>query len=172
MLVGKIIIGSIIVIFLGFLLSIVCNYIINLVDAIYSRECLIETMDQVIRLFKYQQILLADINIPVRFTLSRALFTDNILEVYRYMNSAYTNDVDKALEGYSEEHAKSTRLSYEDNVNSINLYLSEYNAFNVRYSVDRDSLPILNRFLPEYKFLDSDVTYTQDNGIEGTAART
>jgi hypothetical protein len=170
MLFAKLLIYTVLVIIVAFIIYEVATYVSNVIDAVYSRQLLVDAMDQIIKLFKYQQVLLADIDIPVRFTLSRATFTDNVLEVYRHMNAAYTNDIDKVIDRFPEEHGKSTKLSYEDNINSINIFLSEYNALNVRYSVDKDNLPFVNRLFPEYKFLDQDLKYMSDNGIENTGA--
>jgi hypothetical protein len=55
-------------------------------------------------------------------------------------------------------------------MSSINILLLEYDIYNVRYSVAKDNVRVLNRIFKDYPFLDSEINFKMDNGIKGTGA--
>ena len=139
-------------------------------DMFFARSCLIDSMDTVIRLLKFQQVILSEVGIPVRFSMNRQIFTRDIKDVHKAMTEAYIKDYKKCCSKLSPEYAEAQMRSYVDNVNAINLALLEYDSNNVRYSNDCDHVPILSRIMPRYNFLDNDIAFREDNGLEGTSA--
>lgn len=147
------------------------NYVIEFIEMMYARACLLQTIDQVIKIVRYQQIILSELGIPYKTPICRSNFNKLILSVHRGIIKAYW-DLPKRKHNVSESHYVGLEASYTDNINALNLLLADYNIYNVRYSVAKDKCHLLNKMLPEYPFLDQDLQYKLDNGIDGTGAFT
>ena len=161
-------------IFIVLLIGCIAGYVYTtvqyLLDMFYARACLIDNMDSVIRLLKFQQIILSEVGIPCRFSMSRQIFTRDIKSVHTTVIKAFLDDYDKCSTKLSPEYLEAQKTSYTDNINAINLALLDYDASNVRYSNDIDHIPVLCRLMPRYDFLDQDIAFRKDNGIKGTSA--
>lgn len=165
---------SVIVIIGIIILMMTAGYIYDILtylfDMFFARSCLIDSMDAVIRLLKFQQVILSEVGIPVHFSMNRQIFTRDIKEVHKAMTEAYIRDYKKCSLKLSPEYAEAQQRSYIDNINAINLALLDYDSNNVRYSNDCDHIPILGMIMPRYQFLDNDIAFRKDNGLEGTSA--
>lgn len=158
------------IIFLVFLAYLIFNYITELIEMFYARACLIQTIDQITRMFKYQQIILSDIGIPMRTSICRQNFNDLLKNTYDIIIQAYHSDFSKKSKVLNPEHFKHLKESYEANLNSINILLLEYDTYNVRYSYAKDKLLGINRWFQDYPFLEGDIDFRRDNGIENSSA--
>ena len=145
------------------------NFISTFIDAIYSKNVIIDSMDKVIRLLKYQKVILTEVNIPFSINMSRSLFNENIKEAYYTMEQAFLNDYDKMSTRLKENYKNAQIERFKDNLNAINLALMDYEISNVRYSYDLDNLFIIGKYMRRYPFIDG-VEYKKDNGLENTSA--
>lgn len=143
------------------------KYGCDVVEVVYAKACLIQTMDQIIRLIKFQQVILKDINVPFQTSICRNNFSNVLTNTYRNVIDAYA-DVKAYNDKMRNDYSNARLLSYEDNIASLNNFLHEYDVYLIRYDVAKDNLFILNRYLPEYEFVTSKVNFMRDNGIDGT----
>ena len=143
------------------------KYGYDIVEAVYAKACLIQTMDQIIRLIKFQQVILKDINVPFQTSICRNNFSNVLTSTYSNVIAAHA-DVKAYNDKMKNDYSNARLLSYEDNIASLNNFLHEYDVYLIRYDVAKDSLFILNRYLPKYEFVTSKVNFMRDNGIDGT----
>lgn len=162
-----------IMLILLFLLILVACYIVNIIsyaiEMFYAKACLLQTIDEIIKMVRYEQIILAKLGISYKTQICRSNFNELIIPVYNGIRRAY-QDLHYKENTYSQNHVESLIQSYTDNINSINLLLLDYDIYNIRYSVARDKLLFANMLLTDYPFLDTDLKFRLDNGIAGTGA--
>lgn len=160
-----------IILVLTFLIILVACYIANIVSSaiemFYAKACLLQTIDEIIKMIRYEQIILAKLGISYKTPICRSNFNELIIPVYNGIRRAY-QDLHYKENTYSHNHVESLIQSYTDNINSINLLLLDYDVYNVRYSVARDKLLFADKLFTDYPFLDTDLQFRLDNGIEGT----
>lgn len=156
------------------LIALVCycvGYALNFIEMVYARACVLQTIDQIIKIVRYQQIILSDLGIPYKTQLNRHNFNTLILPIHKSIIKAYW-DLDRGNVRISDSHYESLHASYVDNINAFNLLLEEYNVYNVRYMYARDKCVVLNNMFSTFPFLNEDIQYRLDNGIAGTGAFT
>ena len=153
------------------LISLCVQYVEDFIEMVYAKACLLQTIDEVVKIVRYQQIILSELGIPYKTHLNRSNFDSLILPIHRSLISAYW-DLGKPNVRISEEHYNSLHASYVDNLNPLNILLADYNIYNVRYMYARDKCVLLNNMFPIYPFLNEDIKYRLDNGISGTGAMT
>lgn len=139
------------------------------VEMLYSKACLIQTVDEIIKMFRYEQIILAKLGIAYKTSICRSNFNELLMPVYNGIRQAY-EDIPHRHKWIPDEYYESLYQSYTDNINSINILLMDYEIYNVRYSVAKDKLLVLSRLFDNYPFLDTDLKFRLDNGIAGTGA--
>lgn len=149
----------------------IVNYAINFAEMVYARACVMQTIEQVIKIIRYQQSILAELGIPYKTQLNKNNFDKLILPIHKSIIKAYW-DLDKSSSLVSSEYHKSLNASYVDNINTLNILLEEYNIYNIRYMYARDKCVLLNNMFPALPFLDEDIQYRLDNGIMGTGTFT
>ena len=55
------------------------NYVVNVIEMLYAKSCIMQTIDQIIKMIRYQQIILAELGIPYKTQLSRNNFSTYIV---------------------------------------------------------------------------------------------
>lgn len=139
------------------------------VEMVYAKACLIQTIDEIIKMFRYEQIILAKLGIAYKTSICRGNFNNLLMPVYNGIRRAY-EDIPNRHKNMPDDYYESLMQSYTDNINSINILLMDYEIYNVRYSVARDKLLVFSKLFVDYPFLDTDLKFRLDNGIAGTGA--
>lgn len=166
-------IGTIIIILISIISIIIIKNIIilisDLIDAIYTRTIVEDSIDKVIRTYKYQQLILQEVGIECKVNISRANFADEVKKLYYEVDNLFINNYDKFSTRLSDAYKIEQKRRFGDNLNAINLALMDYDVANIRYSYDVDKLGIFGNGFTRYKFIE-DVNYKNDNGLENTSA--
>lgn len=158
----------VICILLALIYSII-SYAINFIDMLHSRACVIQTIDQIIKMIRYQQIILSEFGIPYKTQLNRTNFSKMIVPLYFGIIDAYW-DLPKKKSRLSPEHYRSLEASYTDNINALNILLEDYNVYNIRYRYSKDKCYFIENLYDDFPFLDDSIKYHMDNGILGTGS--
>lgn len=147
--------------------TVVC--IVRVMNIIIVRYEFLEDMDKIIKMIKYQQRILADYKIFFKCSVQRSNFSEKIVPVYKQIIEAYS-DLDYCAEmaRLNKDYAADLKLSYEQNLSTINHYLLEYNALNCMYERSKDEAYIFSNWFPTYPFLDDSIDFNEDHGIVGT----
>ena len=164
-----IIITFIIVCVIVALAAYIFEYAVNFIEMLYAKSCVTQTIDQIIKMIRYQQIILAELGIPYKTQLSRNNFSTYIVPLYFGILEAYW-DLPKKRFKFTKEHYESLEASYTDNINALNLLLEDYTVYNIRYRYAKDKCHLLNAIYDDFPFLDDKIKYHMDNGIQGTGS--
>ena len=145
------------------------NYVVNVIEMLYAKSCITQTIDQIIKMIRYQQIILAELGIPYKTQLSRNNFSTYIVPLYFGVLEAYW-DLPKKRFKFTKDHYASLEASYTDNINALNLLLEDYTVYNIRYRYAKDKCHLINNTFDDFPFLDDKIRYHMDNGIQGTGS--
>ena len=145
------------------------NYVVNVIEMLYAKSCITQTIDQIIKMIRYQQIILAELGIPYKTQLSRNNFSIYIVPLYFGILEAYW-DLPKKRFKFTKDHYASLEASYTDNINALNLLLEDYTVYNIRYRYAKDKCHLINNTFDDFPFLDDKIRYHMDNGIQGTGS--
>lgn len=145
------------------------NYVVNFIEMLYAKSCITHTIDQIIKMIRYQQIILAELGISYKTQLSRSNFSTYIVPLYFGILEAYW-DLPKKRFKFTKDHYASLEASYTDNINALNLLLEDYTVYNIRYRYAKDKCHLINNTFDDFPFLDDKIRYHMDNGIQGTGS--
>ena len=162
----------IIIVTVCIILALACyifEYVVHFIDMVYARACIIQTIDQIIKMVRYQQLILSELGIPYKTQLSRSNFNKLIVPLYFGILDAYW-DLPKKRFRFTPEHYEGLEASYTDNINALNILLEDYNVYNIRYRYAKDKCYLINNLYDDFPFLDDTIKYHLDNGIQGTGS--